>query len=60
MNKKTYYCQSGIVLGITGIIFSLLAIQLITGWNWIFRFVIVIIFIMLAYTVMSSIKNQDN
>lgn len=60
MNKKPYYCQSGIVLGITGIIFSLLAIQLITGWNWIFRFVIAIIFIMLAYTVMSSIKNQGN
>ena len=60
MNTKPYYYQSGIVLGSTGIIFSLLAIQLITGWHWIFRFVIIIIVIMLVYAVMSSIKNQSN
>lgn len=57
MDKKPYYHQSGIVLGITGIIFSLLAIQLITGWNWIFCFIIIIIAILLVYAIVSSIKN---
>lgn len=56
MNKKPYYRQSAIILGIIGIIFTLFAIQLITSLDQIFYFIIVVLAIITAYAIVSSIK----
>ena len=55
MNKKPHYRQSAIVFSGIGVIFLLNAIQSMIQSDWIFYFVIVLVLLLLAYAIKSTI-----
>ena len=64
MNKKPYYKQSAIVFIFLGLIFLLNSLSLFFKWDWILYVVLPIVFIVIIFAVVSSIKisknNKDN
>ena len=56
MNKKPHYRQSAIVFSSLGIVFLVIAVTILTGWNWLFPIVIVIAILLVVYAIVSSIS----
>lgn len=56
MDKKPYYRQSGIVFALIGIMFTLDAAWIVTGFKWMSYFFISIIAIIIIYAIVSTIQ----
>lgn len=56
MDKRPHYKQSSIVFFFIGIIFLLNAIDTILKTGWLFYIILTVIFIVIIYAVISSIK----
>lgn len=56
MDKKPHYRQSGIVFALIGIIFTLDAAWIVTGFKWMSYFFIAVIAITVIYAVVSTIR----
>ena len=62
MDKKPHYRQSGIAFGLLGVIFLLIALEMLLKTGWLYYIVWAVAFIAIVYVVVSSIidvtKNQ--
>lgn len=56
MDKKPHYRQSGIVFGLLGVIFLLIALEMLLKIGWLYYIVWAVAFIAIVYAVVSSIK----
>lgn len=55
MNKKPHYRQSAIVFTLLGVIFSLIAVELLVRSGWLFLIDLVLIILLLVYAIVSSV-----
>jgi len=60
INKKPYYRQSAIAFITVGIIFAMIALAIVTDWNWLFSIVILCSILLIAYAIISSIIIEKN
>ena len=56
MDKKPHYKQSSIIFLLIGIIFLLNAMDTILKTGWLFYVILTVIFIVIIYAIISSIK----
>ena len=55
MDKKPHYQQSGITFGMLGVIFLLIALEMLLRTGWLYYIVWTVAFIVIVYAIASSI-----
>lgn len=60
MDKKPYYRQSGVVFVLIGVIFSLLAIEVLVKSGWLLFVELAVVVIAVLFAIVSSIRIEQN
>jgi hypothetical protein len=58
MDKSAEYHMVTVVFGLLGIVFLLLAIEILTSWTWLYLIIGMLIVLLIIYAIAESIKTE--